>query len=80
MSKFSSPLAEHLYSLSLDSEQDEQIGSVDELGWFALFRGYLAILESDSQGFVAAAQFDNEETLQRAWDETVRQYEDYDAD
>lgn len=38
MSKYSSGLAENLHGLSLDgSWQDDETGSVDEHGWFALF-------------------------------------------
>ena len=48
--KFSSDLAEQLYG----ETPDEQSGSVDELGWFGLFRKERVILTEDSQGFVDA--------------------------
>ena len=37
MSKFNSRVDEFAYMLSLDGSHDDEIGSVDELGWFCLF-------------------------------------------
>jgi hypothetical protein len=42
--------------------------SVDELGWFGLFREEKAILTEDSQGFVDVEQFDTDEKLQEVWE------------
>lgn len=53
-------LAERLYENTLESGQEEDFGSVDEGGWFALVADYqsigeqtdrLYIVEQDSQGF-----------------------------
>ena len=62
--KYNSDLAERLY----EETPDEQSGSVDELGWFGLFREEKAILTQDSQGFVDAEQFDSDEKLQEVWE------------
>jgi hypothetical protein len=62
--KYSTDLAERLY----EETPDEQSGSVDELGWFGLFREEKAILTQDSQGFVDVEQFDTDEKLQEVWE------------
>tara|TARA_B100000745_G_C19978012_1_gene331214 strand:- start:301 stop:516 length:216 start_codon:yes stop_codon:yes gene_type:complete len=62
--KFSSDLAEQLYG----ETPDEQSGSVDELGWFGLFRKERVILTEDSQGFVDAEQFSTPEEMRECWD------------
>jgi hypothetical protein len=62
--KYSTDLAERLY----EDTPDEQTGSVDELGWFAMFREEKVILTEDSQGFVDAEQFDSDEKLQEVWE------------
>jgi|TARA_B110001454_G_scaffold136606_1_gene126960 hypothetical protein len=62
--KYSTELAERLS----EETPDEQAGSVDELGWFGLFREEKAILTEDSQGFVDAEQFDTDEKLQEVWE------------
>jgi hypothetical protein len=62
--KFSSDLAEQLYG----ETPDEQSGSVEELGWFGLFKKERAILTEDSQGFVDAEQYSTNEKLQEVWE------------
>jgi|TARA_Y100001951_G_C11278131_1_gene263349 hypothetical protein len=62
--KYSTELAERLS----EETPDEQAGSVDELGWFGLFREEKAILTEDSQGFVDVEQFDTDEKLQEVWE------------
>ena len=62
--KYSTELAERLS----EETPDEQGGSVDELGWFGLFREEKAILTEDSQGFVDVEQFDTDEKLQEVWE------------
>jgi hypothetical protein len=62
--KYSSDMAERLSQ----ETPDEQAGSVDELGWFGMFREEKVILTEDSQGFVDAEQFDTDEKLQEVWD------------
>ena len=62
--KYSTDLAERLY----EETPDEQTGSVDELGWFAMLREEKVILTEDSQGSVDAEQFDSDEKLQEVWE------------
>jgi len=62
--KFSSDLAEQLYG----ETPDEQSGSVEELGWFGLFKKEQAILTEDSQGFVDVEQFSTETDLNECWE------------
>lgn len=82
MSKFNSGLAERLHELSLHGGQDDDTGSVDELGWFGLFNREQVILEEDGQGFVTAHTFDSLPELNEAWEGVVDDYDKYwtDAD
>ena len=56
---------------------DEEIGSVDELGWFGLYRGADltgnggVILAEDNFGFVTSTEFDNTADLDAAWKNAV---------
>lgn len=62
--KFSSPLAEGLYNLTLESNEDDRVGDCQTFGWFALFREEKAILSVDSAGFVDATVY---EDVDKAW-------------
>jgi hypothetical protein len=65
-------------------EPDEDIGSVDELGWYGRFSGkikgrgpfHLYVFEG-SQGFVTASFFDTKAELDDAWDEIEAAYSNY---
>jgi len=63
MSKFSDRIAERFYQLSLDGAHDEETGSVQELGWSAIFRMRRAsvILTEDSQGFIDSSVLSHDE-------------------
>src|SRR5215216_5559863 len=50
----SSPLAEALHFLSLDSSQDDQAGTIDDIGWHALFH-----FESDEDIEIPGGPYDN---------------------
>jgi len=75
---FSSPLAEKLYEARLDSMQ-ESVGSVDELGWFALFVLEKAILHEDSQGFVGVAEYETGDAMQAVWNAVLSEYAKFNA-
>jgi len=75
MSKFGSELAEQLYAISLDGGQDDEIGSVQEAGWFGLFLLEKAILVEDNQGFVDAWEFDSIPKTYAEWQSVEKQYE-----
>ena len=77
MSKFNSELAETLYEQSLECGPDEEIGSVDELGWFGLFEDELVILQEDSQGFVYAHQQANLNQNRLFWAIVENSYRNY---
>lgn len=77
MSKFDSRLAENLYEDSLEGGADDDIGSVDELGWFGLFEEEKAILSEDGQGFVYLNEYGDQEALDKAWNEIIDQYNQY---
>ena len=79
MSKFDSAHAEHLYERSLDGFTDDEIGSVDELGWYGLFEAERTILREDSQGFVYAFEYPSERVTRLNWREICKAYENYDA-
>jgi len=64
---------------------DGEIGSVDELGWYGRFSGKIKgrgpfhiIVMENSQGFVYADFYDNEEQLEAAWAEIESAYEGMD--
>lgn len=70
--KFISPLAEELYSLTLDSSQDDQAGdAVSGNGWYALFLEEKAILAVDPMGFVGVAVLESEVDVKKAWNNIV---------
>ena len=72
---------ERTWALSLDSGQDEECGSVDGHGWFALFRaddtdcepleGYRAglIIWQNGQGFKGGTGYHSTSALEEAWEE-----------
>lgn len=80
MSKFDSLLAEHLYGLSLESQQDDEVGSVQELGWYGLFNQERAILWETNQGFVYAQDYDNDNALILAWAVVETEYRNFYAE
>jgi hypothetical protein len=60
----------------------DDIGSVDELGWYCAYSGNIrgrgpfhVIISEDSQGFVRGEYFDTEAEMQRAWAAIEAQYE-----
>lgn len=71
--KFSAPLAERLWTLSLDSNQDAELGDADTFGWFARFDHERAMLSADSQGFVGVSVFESVADLNTAWDALERE-------
>ncbi|MDX3260774.1 hypothetical protein PV336_16255 [Streptomyces sp. MI02-2A] len=66
--KFSSPLAERLHVLTLDSSQDAELGNTDTIGWFARFDRERAILSVDDRGFVNVVTYDTDAALTAAWE------------
>ena len=74
-----------VYDMSMDGMLDD-IGCVDELGWYASYSGLIrgrgpfhVIISEDSQGFVRGEYFDTEDELNAAWaaikDEYTKFYE-----
>lgn len=60
MSKFVSLKDEVVYRATLNGFCDEEVGSVDDIGWHALllnFHGKDYIVQEDSQGFVTVASY-----------------------
>jgi hypothetical protein len=77
MSKFNNALAERLHEISLEGGHDDEIGSVDELGWAGLFLMEKAILIEDSQGFVDAEVFDTVQDVGIEWELIEKQYTEF---
>ena len=77
-------LAELLYEASLNGELDEEIGSVDELGWYGRFIDrvdlFYYILNEDSQGFFSYEQYPTLPSLNEAWEEIEAMYLAFDGD
>ena len=69
MGKYDSPLAKDLWEKSMESWQDDEVGSTTEGPgtWAALFKDQKAILYSDSQGFISVDEFDDESSLMQHW-------------
>ena len=78
--KFDSAETEALYEVSLDGGPDEEIGSVDEQGWYGLMREERCILHEDSQGFVDGTWFDTKDELEQAWAELCAELSEDDDD
>jgi hypothetical protein len=73
--KFSNGLAERLWLLSLDSGQDEELGTSEGFGWHALFASHCAILDEDSQGALSVTTYDTEALARQAWKELGEEFE-----
>lgn len=65
---------------------DEEIGSVDELGWYGLYLPSLGdgywleepvILYNNSQGFVYTITEDSGGTIEEKWSEILREYDEF---
>jgi hypothetical protein len=67
--KYESPLAERLHTLSLDSNQDAEVGSADTIGWWALFAADRAILHEIETGYVYADVYSTPEAARTYWAE-----------
>lgn len=82
--KFGSDIrAEILWTLSLDSNQTEDLGEAESFGWFAYFKDFCAILSADSQGFVAAVVYEGDgasDSVADHWTELEREYAAWLAD
>jgi len=80
------PVGEYLYDLVGEGGQDEEIGSVDELGWYGLFTDTglkcapHAILREDSQGFVEVERIDDRQEALDRWGNVLIEYEVFDDD
>jgi hypothetical protein len=66
---------------------DEEMGSVDELGWWGKFSGKIKgkgpfhiIVREDSQGFVYGEFYDTKKELESTWARFEREYEQFYAD
>ena len=73
----------YVYDVAGDGMLDN-IGSVDELGWFARFSGkvkgrgpFHVIVSEDSNGFVYGQYFPSEKALEKRWAQIEREYERY---
>lgn len=63
---------------------DEEIGSMDELGWYGRFSGsikgrgpFLIIVNENSDGFVTGEFFPDRKEFDRAWRNIGREYEKF---
>ena len=87
MSKFSGAYAEELDESVNNGFSDDCIGSVDELGHYALFTDYTseatgetihAILYTNSDGFVDSTLYDTKEEALSDWEGIEEEYSQYD--
>lgn len=75
-SRFEDSQAERLHEISLEGGHDDEIGSVDELGWAGRFDDELTILTEDSQGFVWSDRYATRADLEAHWKELIDTYEE----
>ena len=87
MSKFSGAYAEELDESVCEGSCNDVIGSVDELGHYALFTDYTseetgetihAILYTNSDGFVDSTLYDTKEMALKDWKGIEEEYSQYD--
>lgn len=74
--KFSSHRAERLYN---DEFDDDNIGDSD-WGFYRLFKDELTILTTDTQGFVSADVYTDDEEMIREWERLSEAWEQYNED
>jgi hypothetical protein len=77
-------VAEALYDMTLEGGANEEIGSVQELGWYGLLidtgvQGVPhAIVNEDSDGFFTYQEFQTEDAARRRWSRIESMYDEYD--
>jgi hypothetical protein len=69
-------LAEALYG----ETPDDEIGTVEDIGWHGLFADEGAILIEDSQGFVSILTFETPEAVDLTWSAVGHEYSAFMAD
>jgi hypothetical protein len=66
--KFEGTGTDYALALALYGETpDEEAGSVDDIGWYGLYRDEGAILVEDSNGFVEILTFETPEAIALTW-------------
>lgn len=73
--KFQSVQAERLWGLAGESEHDQEIGTAEAFGWYALFEREQSIVWTNEQGFVGSRRFDSPGELSMAWTEVEMCYD-----
>jgi hypothetical protein len=71
--KFDTNIAEELYALTADQE----IGTVQDAGWFGLFLMEKIILVEDNQGFVTTWSYPTIKATGAEWDSLEKQYGEF---
>ena len=59
-----------------DTEPDDQVGSVDELGWYGLIiqRNHAYIVHEDNYGFFDYTRFDDINDAENIWEGILNEY------
>lgn len=86
-------IVEHLYNLTLEGWAAEELGSVQDFGWYGLLlfgddpitaeyddsseKVAAAILTEDSQGFVYADTFKTKKAAKEQWSKIEDEYEEF---
>jgi hypothetical protein len=76
-------LAERLYDVTMDGGQDDEIGTVDELGWYGLilgFEGKSYVVEQDTYGFFGYTEYDSPEAARTAFGQVESAYAEIEPD
>lgn len=69
--------AEILWTLSLDTQQDDTLGEAETFGWYALFGEFNAILMTDCAGNVGVTVFDSYDECALEWSDIEDHYDEW---
>lgn len=68
-----------------DGSFDDEIGDVENFGWYGLFNGltikgqgpFYGIISENNQGFVSGAWYKTEKEMKDKWDEIIQAYDEF---
>src|ERR1700741_232523 len=78
--KYDSLDAEILDSLAMEGYASDSVGDQPTFGFFDLFSDYRAILISHPDGSVSVSFYEDDETIQRIWNDIVSDYDSFSDD
>ena len=83
-------IAEKLEKITLNGFHDNELGDVENFGWYALILNFKEfnfqtigksyIVNQDNYGFFTYTEFETENEAQKAWSELENEYEQYESE